>query len=121
VNFHHYYPTINRVYFIFLPLTVALVRYLFEVQSNWVARKNVNFVVNKVLLWTFVFISLITLSSIFPVTDYKHGPYNHCIGRFEIYFDPKNMDPITPGNFQCILSLEFYVIKVSYMEPKNNS
>ena len=80
-----------------------MVRYLFVVKSNWVTRKGVNFIVDQVLFWTFFLTSLMTLSSIFPVPDFKHGPYNHCIGRFEIYFDPKNMDPITPGKFYWIL------------------
>jgi len=39
-------------------------------------------------------ISIITQ---FPIDDYAQGPYNVCIGRFEVYFDPLNEDPVTPG------------------------
>ena len=32
-----------------------------------------------------------------PISDFIHGPYNHCAGRFEVYFNPMHPDPITPG------------------------
>ena len=33
----------------------------------------------------------------FPISDIQHGPYNYCIGRFEVYFNPTHPDPVTPG------------------------
>jgi hypothetical protein len=87
------------MYFLLIPLTVAVVRYLFVAQNEWVTGNGVNYVVDRVLFWTFFTSFFVTLFSQFPVTDFKNGPYNHCIGRFEIYFDPKSMDPITPGKF----------------------
>jgi hypothetical protein len=44
---------------------------------------------------------LMTVALSYPVDDSVHGPFNHCVGRFEVYFNPKHPDPITPGRRQC--------------------
>lgn len=33
----------------------------------------------------------------YPVSDFAQGPYNFCIGRFEVYFNPLHPDSLTPG------------------------
>ena len=38
-----------------------------------------------------------TISLQYPVSDYIHGPFNYCKGRFEVFFNPTHPDPITPG------------------------
>ena len=54
-------------------------------------------VVNIVIVTSIMVPIFMDLSFQFPITDFAHGPYNHCIGRFEVYFNPTHKDPFTPG------------------------
>jgi len=60
-------------------------------------------VVNILIIFSFVTPAILVGLSRFPILDFMHGPYNHCIGRFEVYFNPKHPDPITSGNKLQIL------------------
>jgi len=49
-----------------------------------------------------------TISLQYPISDYIHGSFNYCKGRFEVFFNPTHPDPITPGiNFANILRSHF--------------
>ena len=77
-----------RFHALFLPALVALLRYLFIVQSNWMKSANVASVVNVIIATHVLAPAAMTLIMQFPTFDFMQGPYNHCIGRFEVYFNP---------------------------------
>ena len=54
-------------------------------------------VVSVAIVLSIVIPVLMTMAVNYPISDFIHGPYNHCIGRFEVYFNPKHPDPFTPG------------------------
>ena len=92
-----------RLHSLFLPLAIAIMRYIFVVQSQWLKAKGVNRVVDVLLVLCILIPVAITFSLQFPIFDFPQGPFNHCIGRFEVYFDPKHPDPFTPGDNSVIL------------------
>ena len=67
------------------------------VQHDWVSSIGMKKVVNIVIVTSIIVPVFMDLSFQFPITDFAHGPYNHCIGRFEVYFNPTHKDPFTPG------------------------
>ena len=56
---------------------------------------------SRVSKWSYVLSIIIpmimTISINYPISDFIHGPYHHCAGRFEVYFNPTHPDPFTPG------------------------
>ena len=54
-------------------------------------------VVSVAIVLSIVIPVLMAMAVNYPISDFIHGPYNHCIGRFEVYFNPKHPDPFTPG------------------------
>ena len=93
----HLLDVFVRFYNLFFPVTVALLRYLFAVQHQWVKRFGMKNAVNRIIFLSIVGPLLMNLSLQFPISDFIHGPFNHCIGRFEVYFNPTHPDPLTPG------------------------
>ena len=77
-----------RFHALFLPALIALLRYLFIVKSDWLKSVGVSTVVNVVIATQVLAPAAITLILQFPTFDFMQGPYNHCIGRFEVYFNP---------------------------------
>jgi hypothetical protein len=86
-----------RVYSHILPVTIVVVRYLFVLHSDKMKEIGTEKVVNMLIIFSFVGPALSVALTRYPIFDFMHGPYNHCIGRFEVYFTPKHLDPITPG------------------------
>ena len=79
------------------PMTIALLRYLFVVHSLRVKAVGMVRVVELVIALSILIPLWITLSHLYPVSDFIHGPYNHCMGRFEVFFNPYHPDTITEG------------------------
>jgi hypothetical protein len=55
----------------------------------------------------------------YPVADFIHGPYYHCIGRFEVYFNPTHPDPLTPGTcfkMVSVRSVAFKIVSVPFQQ-----
>ena len=92
-----YLAAFISMYTNYLPLEIALVRYLFVVRQNWIKRLGVNRVVNTILILSIILPLFIATSTQYPISDYIHGQYYNCIGRFDAYFNPTHPDPITPG------------------------
>ncbi len=88
-----------RIYSHVLPITVVMVRYLFVLHSNLVKVKGTESVVNALILISIITPAFLITITRFPTFDFIHGPYNHCLGRFEVYFNPKHPDPITQGEY----------------------
>ena len=86
-----------RFYHFCFPASVALLRYLFVVEHLWVKSKGLKTVVNYVIALTLILPLVMTVSVQFPISEFIHGPYQFCIGRFETYFNPTHPDPFTPG------------------------
>jgi hypothetical protein len=86
-----------RSYSIVFPFSVALLRYLLVVKHEWVNSVGIKKVVNMIIVSSIILPIFMDLSFQFPITDYAHGPFNQCIGRFEVYFNPTHGDPFTPG------------------------
>ena len=86
-----------RFYNFCYPVSIALVRYLFVVKHIWVKSKGMHSVVNSTIALSFIIPIIMVITVQFPIFDSVHGPYNRCIGRFETYFNPLDLDTITPG------------------------
>ncbi len=86
-----------RIYSHALPVTIVLVRYIFVLHSDLVKAIGTEKLVNMIIIFSFVTAAILVGLTRFPILDFMHGPYNHCIGRFEVYFNPKHPDPITSG------------------------
>jgi hypothetical protein len=93
----HLLDVFVRFYNLFFPVTIALLRYLFVVQDEWVKRFGMKKAVTGIILLSILVPLMMDLTFQFPIVDFVHGPYNHCIGRFEVYFNPLHPDPLTPG------------------------
>ena len=93
----HLFDVFTRFYNFCFPISIALLRYLFVVENFWVKSKGIKKVANWIIVLTFVFPFLMTISVQFPIVDTIHAPYNRCIGRFDVQFKPLDSDPITPG------------------------
>jgi hypothetical protein len=88
-----YLAAFISMYTNYLPLEIALVRYLFVVRQNWIKRLGVNRVVNTILILSIILPLFIATSTQYPISDYIHGQYYNCIGRFYAYFNPTHPDP----------------------------
>ena len=95
----HLLDVFVRFYGFCFPVSIALVRYLFVVQHSWVKYVGMKRVMNCVIALTIIISIAMTLSVQFPISDFVHGGFNRCIGRFEVFFDPMHPDAITPGNY----------------------
>ena len=73
-------------------------RFVFVVQHKWLKAMGVQKVINGILVLAVLIPTMMTVSLQFPIFDYPQGPFNFCIGRFEVFFNPKHPDPITPGD-----------------------
>ena len=105
----HLLDVFLRFYGFCFPVAIPLVRYLFVVQHSWVKCKGMKTIVNRIIGLSVLVPVAMTISVQFPVSDYVHGPFNRCIGRFETFFDPFHPDPITPGlNLQSSEKLDSF-------------
>ena len=93
----HFLDVYIRVCSLYFPLTVALLRYLLVVQHKWVKSVGLHQVVLGSIVFSLVIPLFMTAAVQYPIADFIHGPFNHCIGRFEVYFNPTHSDPFTPG------------------------
>ena len=93
----HFLQIYFGLFYLIFPLSIAVVRYLFVVQTSWTNRFGINKLINTVIILSLVVPLFMTLSLQYPVSDYIHGPLNYCKGRFEVFFNPKHSDPFTPG------------------------
>ena len=84
-------------YCLIFPLSVVIIRYILVVHSIRFNKFGINKLVNIILILSLIIPVIMTLSLQYPVSDYVHGPYNYCKGRFEVYFNPTHPDPITLG------------------------
>jgi hypothetical protein len=91
-----------RLHSLFQPLSIAVMRFIFVVQNKWLKTFGVNKVINTIIVFSILLPGMITFSVQFPVFDFSQGPFNYCLGRFEIYFNPKHSDPFTPGKIVFI-------------------
>jgi hypothetical protein len=97
VFFSHFLQVFFSIYSLLFPLTIAVVRYLFVIQSSWTNRYGINKLINIIVILSLVVPFFMTISLQYPVSDYIHGPFNYCKGRFEVFFNPMHSDPFTPG------------------------
>ena len=101
----HFLQVFINIYCLLFPVSVALTRFAFVVCGNWTKSFGINRLVNIVTALSFIIPAIMTLSLQFPAFDYIHFPFNYCLGRFEIVFNPTHHDPITPGTsflqFRC--------------------
>ena len=105
----HFLDVYIRVYSLYFPLSIALLRYIFVVHHGWARSVGIKRVVYQSIAISLLIPLFMTITVQFPIADFIHGPFYHCIGRFEVYFDPKHSDPFTPGikhfyeyNCKCI-------------------
>ena len=88
-----------NMYCLIFPVSIAILRFLFVVKSQWTKSFGIERLVN-IIIGLSIFIPLaMTLALQYPVYDYIHYPYNYCMGRFEVLFIPLHQDPVSPGNF----------------------
>jgi hypothetical protein len=102
----HFLQVFFSIYCLIFPLTIAVVRYLFVVQSGWTKRYGMSELINTIVFLSLAVPLFMTISLQYPVSDYIHGPFNYCKGRFEVFFNPMHSDPITPGTV-LIFSIMF--------------
>ena len=104
----------SGIYCLLFPLFIAFLRYCLVVHSNWTKSIGINRLVTIIIFLSVVVPSFMTFSLQFPVANHIHGPYNNCVGRFEIFFDPTHPDPITSG-LVCFqfLKAKSFTIQVS--------
>ena len=95
--FSHFLYIFIVLYCLIFPLTIAILRYLFVVQTSRTKKFGIQKIVNIIASLSILIPILMTLSLQFPFSDYIHGPYSFCLGRFEVFFNPTHPDSITPG------------------------
>jgi hypothetical protein len=93
----HFLDVYIRVYSLYFPLSIALLRYIFVVHHGWAKSVGIKRVAYGSIVISLLIPLFMTVMVQYPIGDFIHGPFNHCIGRFEVYFDPKHPDPFTPG------------------------
>lgn len=93
----HFIQVYTALYCLVFPLTIAIVRFLFVVFSLRVKAIGTSLLINIVLALSILVPLFMTLSLQYPVSDFIHGAFNNCRGRFEVFFNPTHPDPITPG------------------------
>ena len=79
-------------------MMITVLRYLYVVHSMKVKQFGMSRVVKIVVIISILLPAAVTISVQYPVSDFIHGPFNLCIGRFEVYFNPYHPDTITEGN-----------------------
>ena len=87
-----------RLHSLFQPFAIAVLRFIFVARTKWLRTFGVSKVINTIIVLSILFPVLITLAVQYPISDQPQGPFNYCIGRFEVYFSPKHEDPFTPGD-----------------------
>ncbi len=87
----------SGIYCLLFPLSIALLRYCLVVHGNWTKSIGINRFVTIIIFLSVVVPCYMTISLQFPVGNHIHGPYNNCVGRFEIFFNPTHPDPFTSG------------------------
>ena len=95
--FSHFLQIFTTLYCLIFPLTIAILRYLFVVHAQRIKKFGIQKLVNIIACLSILVPILMTLSLQYPVSDYIHGPYSYCQGRFEVFFNPTHPDPITSG------------------------
>ena len=93
----HFLDVFVRFYNFCFPASIAIIRYLFVVKSQWVKSKGMKKVTNWIIAASFIVPFFMTISVQFPIGTFVHGPFHFCMGRFEILFNPMHEDAITPG------------------------
>jgi hypothetical protein len=93
----HFLDVFVRFYNFCFPASIALLRYLFVLEYQWVRSLGMKRVVNWTIAMTVIVPCMMVVTVQFPISDTLHGPYSRCMGRFETYFNPMHPDPITPG------------------------
>jgi hypothetical protein len=105
----HFLQVFFSIYCLIFPLTIAVVRYLFVVQSGWTKRYGMSELINTIVFLSLAVTLFMTISLQYPVSDYIHGPFNYCKGRFEVFFNPMHSDPITPGTLFSTFQACFFL------------
>ena len=95
--FSHFLQIFTTLYCLIFPLTIAILRYLFVVHAPRIKKFGIQKLVNIIVSLSILVPIFMTLSLQYPVSDYIHGPYSYCQGRFEVFFNPIHPDPITSG------------------------
>lgn len=80
-----------------VPFLIALIRYLFVTQSYFLKPENKMKATKFISALAVILPVLVTLFTQFPIEDFPQGPYNFCLGRFEVYYNPLHNDTTTPG------------------------
>lgn len=86
-----------RTFALLVPFSIALVRYIFISMSSKAKLRKTARIVKTIIYMTLFMSVAITLVAQFPADEFAQGPYFFCIGRFEVYFNPQHLDPVTPG------------------------
>lgn len=90
--------SLYRIYSYCFPMMITVLRYLYVVHSMKVKQFGMFQVVKIFVIVSILFPAVVTISVQYPISDFIHGPFNLCIGRFEVYFNPYHPDTITEGN-----------------------
>ena len=93
----HFLQIYTIFYCLLFPMSIALTRYIFVLQSQWVNKFGIIKLINVIICTLIIAPAFLTLSIQYPIYDYIHGPFNYCRGRFEVFFNPTHPDAITPG------------------------
>ena len=93
----HFLDVFVRFYNFCFPASIAIIRYLFVVESLWVKSKGMKKITNWIIAASFIVPFFMTVSVQFPIGTFVHGPFHFCMGRFETLFNPMHEDAITPG------------------------
>lgn len=88
-----------RLYNLFFPLCVVSMRFILIVKNHWAMAVGLKKITILCILASIILPLWMTLAMQFPIRDSIHGPYHHCMGRFEIYYNPFHHDTTTPGKF----------------------
>lgn len=89
-----------RFFALAIPFSTSLLRFTFVMLSSRFMSRTIHKWATGIIYMPLVVSILEALIVQFPPSDFAQGPYNYCLGRFEVYFNPQHPDPITPGRRQ---------------------
>ena len=93
----HFLHRFLTIFCLCFPLVIATIRYLFVVQSWWTKSFGIKKLANIMMAVSIIIPFTMTVALQYPISDYIHGSFNFCKGRFEVFFIPNHPDPWTPG------------------------
>lgn len=105
-----------RFFALAIPFCIALLRFTLVILSSRFMTRTINMWATIFIYMTLALSIFVTLTVQLPPSDFAQGPYNYCLGRFEVYFNPQHPDPITPGRRQGLewCEIHFQLVNESH-------